>query len=242
MNNRDTLYSTPVETIGDWVFNDEIVKVFPDMIKRSIPGYSNIISMIGILARSFVKPNSNIYDLGCSLGAAALSVCRNVSAPNCTIVAVDNSPDMIRQLRQYINNIKTKLNIVILENDILDIEIKNASMVILNFTLQFLKPLSRLKLIQNIWEGLNPCGILILSEKFSFEDSKINKLMSNMHYHFKLANDYSKLEIIQKNQMLKNVMLTDSISTHKTRLQKVGFVHIEIWFQCFNFGSIIALK
>ncbi|MXP50908.1 carboxy-S-adenosyl-L-methionine synthase CmoA [Pantoea sp. SoEX] len=242
MRKRDTLYSTPISKIGDWIFDDKIAKVFPDMIQRSVPGYSNIISMIGILARDFVKSKSNIYDLGCSLGSATLSVCCNTTITDCTIIAVDNSADMIKECRRYVNNFNAKLKIVIIESDILDIKIENASMVILNFTLQFLKPSKRLKLMQNIWKGLNPCGILVLSEKINFEDNKINKLISNMHYNFKIANDYSVLQIRQKNKMLKNVMSVDSIKTHKNRLIKAGFAHVDVWFQCFNFGSLVALK
>ncbi|PPI88194.1 carboxy-S-adenosyl-L-methionine synthase CmoA [Candidatus Pantoea edessiphila] len=242
MSNRDTLYSTPIEKIGDWVFDEKIAKVFPDMIQRSIPGYSIIISMIGTLSKSFVTSNSNIYDLGCSLGAVTLSVCYNIIASNCTIIAVDKSSDMIKNCQSHIDSIKSKNTIIVMEADILDVNIENASMVVLNFTLQFLKPSTRLKLIKKIWQGLNPCGILILSEKINFKDNKINELISNMHYNFKIANDYSTLQIHQKNKMLENVMFTDSIKTHKNRLKQAGFSHVEVWFQCFNFCSLIALK
>jgi tRNA (cmo5U34)-methyltransferase len=63
-----------------------------------------------------------------------------------------------------------------------------------------------------------------------------------MHHDFKRANGYSELEISQKRSMLENVMLTDSVAAHKTRLKQAGFEHAEVWFQCFNFGSLIALK
>lgn len=82
----------------------------------------------------------------------------------------------------------------------------------------------------------------MLSEKFSFEDAEVGELLFNMHHDFKRANGYSELEISQKRSMLENVMLTDSVETHKARLRKAGFEHSELWFQCFNFGSLVALK
>lgn len=112
----------------------------------------------------------------------------------------------------------------------------------LNFTLQFLAPEERQALIARILSGLRPGGALVLSEKFSFADEKVGALLFDMHHDFKRANGYSELEISQKRSMLENVMLTDSVETHKARLQTAGFKHVELWFQCFNFGSLIALK
>jgi tRNA (cmo5U34)-methyltransferase len=130
----------------------------------------------------------------------------------------------------------------VVEGDIRDIDIQNASMVVLNFTLQFLVPDDRQRLLDKIYQGLNPGGALVLSEKFSFEDASVGELLFNMHHDFKRANGYSELEISQKRSMLENVMLTDSVETHKARLRKAGFEHSELWFQCFNFGSLVALK
>lgn len=78
--------------------------------------------------------------------------------------------------------------------------------------------------------------------KFSFEDAHVGELLFNMHHDFKRANGYSELEISQKRSMLENVMLTDSVETHKARLRQAGFEHAELWFQCFNFGSLVAVK
>lgn len=55
MSHRDTLFSAPIARLGDWTFDERVAEVFPDMIQRSVPGYSNIISMIGMLAERFVQ-------------------------------------------------------------------------------------------------------------------------------------------------------------------------------------------
>ncbi|MBU6517633.1 carboxy-S-adenosyl-L-methionine synthase CmoA [Pantoea dispersa] len=242
MSDRDTLFSAPIDKLGDWTFDERVAEVFPDMIQRSVPGYSNIISMIGMLAERFVQPNSQVYDLGCSLGAATLAVRRNIKAPGCQIIAVDNSPAMVERCRRHIDAFRAATPVQVLEADIRDIHIENASLVVLNFTLQFLEPDARLTLLQKIAAGLNPGGALVLSEKFSFEDADVGELLFNMHHDFKRANGYSELEISQKRSMLENVMLTDSVETHKARLKSAGFAHAELWFQCFNFGSLVALK
>ncbi|KOC90791.1 carboxy-S-adenosyl-L-methionine synthase CmoA [Winslowiella iniecta] len=242
MSNRDTLFSAPIAKLGDWTCDERVAEVFPDMIQRSVPGYSNIISMIGMLAERFVQPNSRVYDLGCSLGAATLSVRRNIQAEGCQIIAVDNSPAMVERCRRHIDAFRADTPVEVIEADIRAIHIENASMVVLNFTLQFLEPAERQQLLNTIYQGLKPGGALVLSEKFSFEDSEVGELLFNMHHDFKRANGYSELEISQKRSMLENVMLTDSVETHKQRLHNAGFEHAELWFQCFNFGSLIAVK
>jgi tRNA (cmo5U34)-methyltransferase len=147
------------------------------MIQRSVPGYSNIISMIGMLAERFVQPNTQVYDLGCSLGAATLSVRRNISHP-CRIIAIDNSPAMVERCRRHIDAYKAPTPVEVIEGDIRDVAIENASLVILNFTIQFLEPGDRQAILNKVYQGLNPGGALVLSEKFSFEDAHVGDCCS----------------------------------------------------------------
>lgn len=242
MSKRDNLFSTPVARLGDWTFDERVADVFPDMIQRSVPGYSSILSMIGMLAARFVQPASQIYDLGCALGAASLSIRRNIAYDNCKIIAVDNSAPMVTRCRRLLESFRASIPVHVIEHDIRTLPIENASFVVLNFTLQFLARAERLPLLEKIYQGLKPGGVLVLSEKFSFEDATIGELLFNMHHDFKRANGYGELEISQKRSMLENVMLTDSLSSHKTRLIQAGFTHSELWFQCFNFGSLVAIK
>ncbi|MDH2998227.1 tRNA (uridine-5-oxyacetic acid methyl ester)(34) synthase TrmP [Pasteurellaceae bacterium LFhippo2] len=239
---KDTIFSAPIEKLGDFTFDESVAEVFPDMIQRSVPGYSNIITAIGMLAARFVTDNSNVYDLGCSRGAGILSIRRNVQAQGVKIIGVDNSEPMVERCRRHLDAYHSEVPVEIFLDDIRNIEIKDASMVVLNFTLQFLPPADRLELLTKIYQGLQPNGVLVLSEKFTFADEKMNDLLIDLHHTFKRANGYSELEVSQKRTALENVMRTDSIDTHKTRLQQAGFSQIELWFQCFNFGSMIAVK
>lgn len=240
--NKDTIFAAPIEKLGDFTFDESVAEVFPDMIQRSVPGYSNIITAIGMLAQRFVTEGSQVYDLGCSRGAGILSIRRNLQTNKVKIIGIDNSQPMVERCRSHINAYHSQIPVEILCDDIRQIEIKNASMVVLNFTLQFLPRADRLELLSKIYRGLNPNGILVLSEKFTFENEIMNALLIDLHHTFKRANGYSELEVSQKRTALENVMLTDSIETHKDRLRQAGFTQIELWFQCFNFGSMIAVK
>ena len=239
---KDTLFSAPIEKLGDFTFDESVAEVFPDMIQRSVPGYSNIITAIGMLAARFVTEYSNVYDLGCSRGAGILSIRRNVEKSGVKIIGLDNSEPMVERCRRHLEAYHSDIPVEILCDDIRHIEIENASMVVLNFTLQFLPREDRLALLRKIYQGLNPNGVLVLSEKFTFEDHTINELLIDLHHTFKRANGYSELEVSQKRTALENVMLTDSIDTHKARLKQAGFSQVELWFQCFNFGSMVAIK
>ncbi|MDO4697630.1 MAG: carboxy-S-adenosyl-L-methionine synthase CmoA [Pasteurellaceae bacterium] len=239
---KDTIFAAPIEKLGDFTFDESVAEVFPDMIQRSVPGYSNIITAIGMLAERFVTDHSQVYDLGCSRGAGILSIRRHIAGKQATIIGVDNSEPMVERCRHHLNAYHSEIPVQILCEDIRHIEIHNASMVVLNFTLQFLPPADRLALLQKIYHGLNPNGVLIVSEKFAFNDQTINDLLIDLHHTFKRANGYSELEVSQKRTALENVMRTDSIDTHKNRLAQVGFRQVELWFQCFNFGSMIAIK
>ncbi|KHT64760.1 tRNA methyltransferase [Photobacterium gaetbulicola] len=242
MAGHDNIFAAPIDKIGDFTFDERVAEVFPDMIQRSVPGYSNIISAIGMLAERFAKPHSKVYDLGCSLGAATLSMRRHIQQEGCEIIAVDNSSAMVERCRLHINAYRSDTPVQVLEADIRDIDICDASVVVLNFTLQFLAPDDRQALLEKIYAGLRPGGILILSEKYIFDDERAHELLIDLHHDFKRANGYSELEISQKRSAIENVMLPDSIDTHKQRFEKIGFSSSEVWFQCFNFGSMFAIK
>jgi tRNA (cmo5U34)-methyltransferase len=126
--------------------------------------------------------------------------------------------------------------------DIRDVKIENASMVVLNFTLQFLPVEDRKELLAKIYNGLLPNGALIISEKLAFDDSRQHELQIDLHHEFKKSQGYSDLEISQKRTALENVLIPETFATHQNRLKSVGFESAELWFQYFNFASFIALK
>lgn len=239
---QDRLYAKIHSGIADFVFDERVAGVFPDMIQRSVPGYSAIINMIGTLAGQRVTPDSRCYDLGCSLGASALSIRQGADGQPCQIIAVDNSPVMLQRAQHYIDKSEGSTPIDLVCADIQDIRIIDASMVVLNFTLQFVPVEQRLALLQSIYDGMLEQGILVLSEKIALPTREAEALFVDMHHAFKKAQGYSDLEISQKRTALDNVLIPETLSVHKQRLKRVGFKTIEVWFQCFNFISLLAIK
>ena len=239
---KDAIYVKPHSHLVDFEFNESVVNVFPDMIRRSVPGYSTLIPMIGLLAEEFTQPNSQCYDLGCSLGAATLAMRHRIHQPGVKIIAVDNSEAMIERAHDNIDGDIGTTPVELICADINDIEISNASVVVLNFTLQFIDPEERLDLLRKVSAGLRPGGILILSEKLKFDDEKEQALLTDLHHAFKKANGYSDLEIAQKRSALENVLIPDTTEQHQQRLAEAGFGSSRIWFQCLNFASLLAIK
>lgn len=239
---RDNLFAKPLGKVGNFAFDDNVARVFPDMIKRSVPGYETIIAMTGILAETCLLEHTRCYDLGSSLGASTLAIARHTADRQRRLVAVDNSPAMIERSAEILTKLGIADSVELICDDVLNIEIANASMVVLNFTLQFIPQEERRPLIERIYRGLNPGGILVLSEKVCFNDAQLDELMIDLHHRFKLANGYSDLEISQKRTALENILVPETLQDHRQRLMECGFSSSDVWFQCFNFASLIAIK
>lgn len=239
---NDTLYAKPQPYLVDFNFDENVAAVFPDMIRRSVPGYANIIAMLGLFAERYAQADSRLYDLGCSLGASTLSMRHRLQAKNCQIIAVDNSSPMIERCRENLESDLATTPIELICDDLLNVEITNASVVVLNFTLQFIDPEVRLALLNTIHQGMLPGGVLVLSEKIIFSDPAEQKRQEEMHLAFKRANGYSEMEVSQKRSALENVLIPDTREQHTSRLAAAGFSHSDVWFQCFNFASLIAHK
>jgi len=227
-------------------FDERVARVFPDMLRRSIPGYAASIEAIGSLAARCVRPGTNCYDLGCSLGAATLAMRQGIREPGCRIVAVDTSPAMIARCRDIVAEAdrlygrETEVDVV--EDDIRNIDLVNASMVVLNYTLQFIDPADRDALLARIHAGMNEGGILVLSEKVIDERPQVEQLLVDLHHEHKRRMNYSALEIARKRAALENVLVPETVAAHYHRLDKAGFANAAVWLRYFNFVSIIAIR
>ena len=236
---RDKLFEANID-IADFRFDKGVVEVFDDMVKRSVPGYDSMIQMIGLIARMYGQDNTNYYDLGSSTGAISLAIALNNKNQNNQFFAIDNSEEMVKKCQQ---NLERKIdNLHAICADINEINIQNASIVVLNLTLQFIDVKERSNLIRKIYKGLNPGGVLIISEKIHFEDKETQDQITNLHIDFKKENGYSELEIANKRQAIENVLITDTKAIHIERLKDSGFKDTSCFFQCLNFVSFLSVK
>ena len=225
-------------------FDDSVATVFPDMLRRSIPGYEATLDAIGSLAARYVSDDSNCYDLGCSLGAATLAMRQGIRASGCRIIAIDSSQAMTDRCKDIVAKDDTSDATVVdvIHGDIVDLEISNASMVVLNYTLQFLALAERDTLMQRICDGLNLGGLLVLSEKVLDENEHMEKLLFDLHHEHKRRNNYSALEVARKRAALEDVLIPETVAAHRQRLNNAGFEHVAVWLRFFNFVSLIAIK
>ncbi len=238
---RDRIYTKDHESLGDFAFDEAVARVFPDMIKRSVPGYTTIIPMIGVISEQYSQDDSHLYDLGCSLGASLLAMRHGVKAKNCKVVGIDNAEAMLSQCQTYVDKDINTVPVELHLGDITQFDYENASVITLNFTLQFIESDKRQALIQKLYDAMLPGGALILSEKICFEGME-QSLQEQLHWDFKRANGYSELEISQKRSALENVLLPETAQDHIDRLKQAGFTQASQWYQCFNFTSFIAIK
>ena len=207
--NEDRLYATEKDGAEPFRFDESVARVFPDMLRRSIPGYAASIEAIGSLAARYVTADSNAFDLGCSLGAATLAMRQGIRHEGCRIIAIDNAPAMVERCKTIIAEDDarnpTAAPVEIALGDIRGADIDNASMVVLNYTLQFLSVADRDSMIERIFHGLNSGGLLVLSEKVVDEDPHMEQLLVDLHHEHKRRNDYSALEVARKRAALRVV-------------------------------------
>ena len=242
MAGRDDIYRADDAAIEPFEFSERVVRVFPDMIERSVPGYRLLLEYTPLVVRRAVRPNTRIYDLGCSLGAATLAARRAVQTHGVRVIAVDDSLPMVARCREIVAADNSRVPVDVVHADIRDVELETASVILLFFTLQFVPVAARDELIRRIHDGLVDGGVLVLAEKLAFESAEEQSWMDAHHADFKRAQGYSDLEIARKRQALENVLVPDTRDVHRRRLERVGFSDVHDWFRAFNFCCMAAVK
>lgn len=250
-SNTDDIYSSASPNLVDFAFDQRVVNVFPDMIRRSVPAYDTVIPLSALVAaRSLVTEvagdaecsRSTVYDLGCSRGAttaALLTYC----ADSIRVVGVDNSAPMIAAARDSIAALTNSAAAQRVEwrcEDIQQTHINDASAVVMNYTLQFIPPAQRTIQLQAILRGLLPGAPLIYAEKVVLDDPTQQAWADAIHLDFKRANGYSELEVAQKRSAIEKVMIPDTVDAHLERLENLGFQRSSVWFSCLNWAAFIG--
>jgi tRNA (cmo5U34)-methyltransferase len=239
--NHDDIFK--VDRIGeDFEFNERVAEVFDDMLDRSVPSYTMVVDMVGQLLEMNLQSGDTVYDLGCSTGTTLIMLAGRLQGMKLVFVGIDSSPAMISKA-----TVKAELHsradtIHFREQDIMDAVIDGAGAVILNYTLQFVRPLLREEFLRKVHRSLRPGGLLIVSEKIICQDSLFNREFIECHHQYKKERGYSELEIARKREALENVLIPFTSRENENLLQKAGFSSIEKFFQWFNFASFVAVK
>jgi len=235
---KDNIYADDGRPVDAFRFNQEVVDVFEDMISRSVPHYIDNLEELVALSLDAYQAGTRIYDLGCSKGALALPLALAIRQLNGEVIAVDNAPAMIAALKAKTGTLPIRGQCQTIQ----ETSIENASVVILNYVLQFIPREERINVLERIHNGLTPGGILLLSEKICHPDPTLNQVYIDRHHAFKKANGYSLLEISRKRQALEDVLVPETLNAHLERLRAVGFTVADVWDQHYNWVSIYCRK
>ena len=233
---RDQVYRHQHPQIVDFAFTEEVAAVFPDMIRRSVPGYETMVPVTGLIAARHLGDAGEAFDLGCSLGATSLAILQQNPSPDISVTGVDNAQAMIDAAQQAIPDSRVRFICA----DLRDCDVSGAQVVVLNLVLQFLPPGDRLAVLKKIREQIDPTGLLIVSEKVAHSDPELHALFDTTHLAWKKANGYSELEVSQKRTALENVMHIDTEQTHTERFKKAGFSRVVQWYRCLNWASFLV--
>ena len=238
---EDTLYATgAVEE--DFTFNDRVAEVFDDMLTRSIPYYRTVIDGMAQLLACHLAPGSTLYDLGCSTGTTLLELARRLPDLGVQYIGIDNAPAMLDKARRKSAMFNKNEVLHFHQADITCCPLPQAAGVICNYTLQFLRPLTRQPFVRRIYEALPAGGVFFVSEKTISHAGRLNRDFIEIYHAFKKKQGYSELEIAAKREALENILIPFSLKENIALLQEAGFEEIEPFFKWFNFTAIVALK
>ena len=239
---KDKLFTKRRKNVMNFDFGPKTAEVFNDMLERSVPLYKELQRMIAEISSEFSQDGTAIYDLGCSTGIALLNISKAVDK-DVLLVGVDYSNAMLDKCRSRLKEKNIPQRYELVQRDLnKGMPVKNASVVVLNLTLQFVRPLYRDRLITDIYKGLAKNGCLILVEKVLGNDSSINSMFIKYYYEMKKRNGYSEIEIARKREALENVLIPYRLDENKQLLIRNGFSQFDIFHKWYNFCGMLAIK
>ncbi|MGN7888617.1 carboxy-S-adenosyl-L-methionine synthase CmoA [Dyadobacter endophyticus] len=240
--NSDQVFKEEITKVSDFKFGTTVVNVFDDMVSRSVPYYNEMQRMLAEIAADHVKEGTFVYDLGCSTGTTLIGLDELIPS-DIRFIGIDESQEMLDKCDLKLKEAGFVRPYDLVPGDLhQQLPITNGSVVILCLTLQFVRPLYRERLLKNIYDGLNPGGVLLLVEKVLAESSIFNRDFIKYYYNYKRRNHYSELEISQKREALENVLIPYKLSENMLLLKEAGFADCEIFFKWYNFSGMIAHK
>jgi len=238
----DQIFKTKFEKSSDFKFDSAVVDVFDDMVIRSVPFYLEIQRMITEIAFDYARPDTSLYDLGCSTGTTLLSL-DSALDKSIKFVGIDDSDEMLDTCRKNFEARNISRPYELMNRDLnRHFDVSNASVVILCLTLQFVRPVHRPKLLKSLCYQMNRGGCIIIIEKVLGETTEFNRKFIKYYYDLKRRNSYDEMEIAQKREALENVLIPYKVSENIQLLLDAGFRSGEIFFKWHNFAGFVAIK
>lgn len=224
---------------GKWEFDEEVAGCFNDMLQRSIPQYDVMRKTVAELASKFMKPKSQVLDMGCSNGEVIESLLKYEEA-DIDFVGLEISEPMIKQAKQRFRGLdNVKIEKCDLRSQFPGVR---ASVILSVLTLQFTPIEYRMEILWNVHRSLLINGAFILVEKVLGASSDIDTVMRDGYYTLKAENGYSQEQIYRKKLALEGVLVPVTSSMNIEFLKSAGFTKIDCFWRWMNFAAWIAIK
>ncbi|MDO9106107.1 MAG: carboxy-S-adenosyl-L-methionine synthase CmoA [Methylovulum sp.] len=245
MTDQDQLFNK-TGRVQDFAFDEQVAQVFDDMVARSVPFYNEIQRMQADLVMDFLPAEYGVVcDLGCSTGTTIAHLAGHPGCPATThFIGYDNSGPMLDKAGCKLSGQVSSGQVSLRFADLSCLaELPDCDAAILNWALQFVRPIDRERLLKTVYQALKPGGILLLSEKILATDTVLNRLYIDHYLQFKKSQSgYTDTENQRKREALENVLVPYRLDENYELLERAGFKHRDTYFQWFNFVCIIAVK
>jgi len=230
--------------VGDFVFDDSTAAVFDDMLDRSVPFYREIQRMVVDVGVQFIEEGGAVYDIGCSTGNTLFGFMAETPAGRSVrFVGVEPSAAMRNKCAEKLTKSEWADSVELWSQPIEDVDrLPDASVIVMLYTLQFVRPLHRNSVLTMCFESLKPGGCLLLGEKILSDSPTLSRLYIERYHEFKQCNGYSRTEIARKREALENVLVPYRNSENLAMLAGAGFEPVDQIFRWYNFAIYLAVK
>ncbi len=238
----DRLFNEINPKLGEFTFDENVAQVFDDMISRSVPLYDDVQRVLPVLANLLDHPVIRVVDLGCSTGTSLVQLAQALPHRQLELIGVDNSQAMLDKCAEKLSGLDLQAQVELVRADIRDYELRDASIVLMNYTLQFVDLPSRSQLLSRICQSIRPGGFMLVSEKVSHHQVAVDDALVELYFEFKRRNGYSELEIARKREALENVLVPVTVDENRRLFREAGFAEVELLLKWFNFATFVVRK
>lgn len=216
---------------------------FDNHIEKSIRGYSHLLEDIINLSKYFIEDGTNVVDIGCSTGKVTEKLIEfNKGAGS--YYGIELATGFFKELDARYDQIAKKFpntNLKFIKDDVINYTFHNCSFVTSIFTLQFMPRKNRLKVIQDIYNGLNDGGAFLFAEKTISCSPRIQEMMTFNFYDYK-SKHFTCDDILSKERTLRNMLKPNTWSELKAMLKEAGFTDVQMFWCNHLFVGALAIK
>lgn len=222
-------------------FSFDTIDEFDKHIGLSIPNYKHIHELICSLSTYFIKPYTNVFDIGTSTGSLVYKLVEhNKAVKLVNYNGIDMSINLLPMEGEY-DTCDGRLEFRNADVTSDHVNFGNASLITSVFTLQFIPLVRRIALMEKIYKQLNPGGAVIICEKVFCKDGFMQDLFTFSYYDYK-KKSFTEKEILDKQRDLREIMQPLSEEQNKIMWREVGFKNIETFFTSLFFKGWVLCK